>query len=310
MTRGVTIPLDSPRLVQQAATISCYICEEGNTFDAEFCRVCGAPMALAHQAVAQKIRPRMIAVVGGAAVGKTVYLGMLMDLLSRRQDRYQFLARGAFSITLQQMTIAALARCEFPQKTPNEPDRWNWVHCQIRQPPDRQPLELIMPDMAGEAVFEELDHPQSYPVIRALLEKCAGVMLLVDSVKLNQGGQTQDYLAMKAITCLTQLEDEAATATQRPVAIVFTKADQCDACMADPSAFAAAHAVGLWRQCRERLERFQFFAVGMAGACAWRRAPGGSRIYVPLRIEPHGVLEPFDWLVGQIQAQRPGKKRA
>ena len=52
----------------------------------------------------------MIAVFGASGVGKTVYLGMLMDMLSRQTERLQLLARGAFSITLQQTTVAALSR--------------------------------------------------------------------------------------------------------------------------------------------------------------------------------------------------------
>ena len=75
--------------------------------------------------------------------------------MSRQPERMQLLARGAFSITLQQTTAAALARGEFPVKTPNEPDRWNWVHCQVDSPKHRRPFELVMPDMAGEALMEE-----------------------------------------------------------------------------------------------------------------------------------------------------------
>src|SRR5207247_1966556 len=97
---------------------------------------------------AQKVLPRMIAVIGTSGVGKTVYLGMLLDILSRQPQRMQVLARGAFSITLQQTVISALARGEFPTKTPNEPDRWNWVHCQIRTDAGRawheRPLALVL----------------------------------------------------------------------------------------------------------------------------------------------------------------------
>src|SRR5487761_1788649 len=126
MIREGQQPLDSLRLIQQAHQMACYICGAGNTYDTELCRDCFAPMALAHQAASQKITPRMIAAVGGSAAGKTVYLGMLMDMLSRQADRLQLLARG-----------------EFPEKTPCEPDRWNWVHCQIRSNLQRVPLELI-----------------------------------------------------------------------------------------------------------------------------------------------------------------------
>src|SRR3989304_1777495 len=158
MTKAAVQPLESYRLGQYALPVCCYICNAENTYDAEYCHVCLAPMALAHQANSQNVHPKMIAVIGASGVGKTVYLGMLMDMLSRRTEKMQMLARGAFSITLQQLTISALARCAFPRKTPNEPDRWNWVHCQIQHPRQRQDLELLMPDMAGGAKKGEGDN--------------------------------------------------------------------------------------------------------------------------------------------------------
>ena len=110
----------------------------------------------------------MLAAIGPSGAGKTVFLGMLTEMLSRQEDDMQLLARGAFSIRLQQQTMSALSRCEFPQKTPNEPDRWNWVHCQVLRK-KRKPTELIMPDLAGEALLEEVDHPNTFPVIRSFL---------------------------------------------------------------------------------------------------------------------------------------------
>jgi len=301
MIKGAALPLESYRLAQYSAGIPCYVCEHENNLDNELCSQCAAPMALAHQAKCQKVHPRMVAVVGGSGVGKTVYLGMLMDILSRRTDGLQLAARGAFSITLQQTTVAALARNEFPDKTPNEPDRWNWVHCQVRQPRQRHPLELIMPDMAGEAILYEVDHPRSYRAIRALLEKCVGAMLLVDGVKLRDGSLDQDFLTMKLISYLSELDQDPKRGwSNRPVALVFTKADQCDGWAADPGACAERHARRLWQQCRERFGRHRFFAAGVAGSCAWRQAPKGGRVLVPLRIEPHGIVEPFAWLLEQI----------
>jgi hypothetical protein len=85
MTKAALQPLDSSRLVQYAEPIACYICEANNTFDAEYCHVCLAPMALSHQAVVQNVHPKMVAVIGASGVGKTVYLGMLMDMLSRQR---------------------------------------------------------------------------------------------------------------------------------------------------------------------------------------------------------------------------------
>lgn len=303
MIKGAIVPLETYRLVEYALPIPCYICEGENTHDAEFCRYCAAPMALAHQATGQKIRPQMIAVLGASAVGKTVYLGMLMDMLSRQPELLQLLVRGAFSITLQQTAIAALSRGEFPGKTPNEPDRWNWVHSQIRSAKRRRPLELIVPDMAGDAVLQEVDHPHTYRVIRNFLKKCAGAMILIDSPKLQAGSREQDYFTMKLISYLGELEAEGKLGwAKKPVALVFTKADQCPQCAADPAAYAKAHAGGLWQQCQERFRRYRFFASSVAGACVYRETRQDGRVLVPLRIEPHGIVEPFYWILESLKS--------
>lgn len=301
MTKVAIVPLESYRLVEYALPIPCYICEGENTYDAEFCRYCSAPMALAHQAKGQKVRPRMVAVLGASAVGKTVYLGMLMDMLSRQPDRLQLLVRGAFSITLQQTTVSALARCEFPDKTPSEPDRWNWVHCQVRRLRRRRMVDLIVPDMAGDALLHEVDHPYTFRVIRDFLKKCSGAMILIDGPKLQAGIRDQDYFTMKLISYLGELDGgEKSGWWAKPVAMIFTKADQCPQCAVDPAAYAKTHAGGLWQQCQKRFRRYRFFAASVAGACAFCQTPRG-RIQIPLRIEPHGILEPFEWMMESLK---------
>ena len=72
MTKGMIVPLESARLVEFAHPILCYICEGQNNVDAEYCRFCGAPLALAHQTGRQKAPPQMVACVGASGVGKTV----------------------------------------------------------------------------------------------------------------------------------------------------------------------------------------------------------------------------------------------
>jgi len=301
MSKSMVQPLEAYRLARYAVPLPCYVCETGNTYDAEYCTHCGAPMALAHQANSQDIRPRMVAVMGASGVGKTVYLGMLMDMLSRQPQRMQLLARGAFSITLQQITVSALARCEFPAKTPNEPERWNWVHCQVRRPRQRRPLELIMPDMAGEALLEEVDHPYTYRVVRAFLSKCAGTMLLIDAERMAEGTTDQEMFALKLLSYLGELiENRKSKLKPHPVALVLTKADRSEQCREDPAAFARDHASGLWQQCRERFVCHRFFAAGVAGAVAMRETLDEGRVQVPLRVEPHGIIEPFEWLVENL----------
>jgi hypothetical protein len=301
MTKGVILPLESARLAEYAVPISCYVCEGQNNFDAEYCRYCSAPLALARQANSKKVRPRMVGIIGASGAGKTVYLGMLMDMLSRQPQRLQMLARGAFSITLQQTTLAALSRCHFPEKTPNEPDRWNWVHCQLRRPRQRQPMEMIMPDMAGESILQEVDHPHTFRVINSFLKKCEGAMVLVDAMRLKENGQNEEFFAMKLLSYLAELTDEAKRPwAKKPIAIVLTKADQCEESTDDPAKFTEAHAHGLWRQCNDRFRQYEFFAAGVAGACAYRQTLTEGRVYVPLRVEPHGIVEPFEWLLSKL----------
>ncbi len=298
---NVAVTLDSYRLAQYVAQVPCYICSGPNTFDAELCRHCYAPMALTHQANTQHIHPQMIATIGATGAGKTVYLGMLTDMLSRHDSSLQILARGAFSISLQQHTMKALSACHFPSKTPNEPDRWNWVHSQVRMKSRRRPLEIIMPDMAGEAILHETDHPGSYPVIRALLTQCAAIIVLIDGERISEGNNDQDFFTMKLLSYLMELDDDKKTGwPSRPVAMVFSKSDQCEECFADPASFAQKQAPGIWQQCAERFGRHRFFASGVAGACALR-PDGGTFTQTPLRIEPRGIVEPFQWVLEQLK---------
>jgi hypothetical protein len=298
----VFVELETYRLAQYAVQVPCYICGEGNPFDGELCRHCYAPMALAHQAQSQKVAPQLLATLGPSGVGKTVYLGMLIDMLSRQPGCMQILTRGGFSVNIQQATIESLSRGEFPVKTPNEPDRWNWVHCQVGTGKRRRPVELIVPDMAGESILEEIEHPFTYQVVRAFLSRCTGLLVLVDPTRLHAGYHEQDFFTMKLLNYLMELDSDPKHGwPTRPVAFVFSKADQCEECFTDPAGFARTHTPGLWRHCQERFRRHKFFAAGVAGATAWRDTRDG-RQRVPLRVEPRGIVESFQWLVQEISS--------
>ncbi len=295
--------LESLRVAKYAVGIPCYICGEGNSCEGELCRHCHAPMALAHQAGMQKIRPKMLGVIGPAGAGKTVYLGMLLDLLSRQADDLQLLARGAFSISLQQSVVSHLARCEFPSKTPSEPDRWNWVHAQVNAPKQKG-VELIVPDMSGEALLEEINHPNSWPVVRSFLEKVHGAVMLVDAARLDCGDNEPDFFAMKVLSFLCELHRLGPNKKlEIPISVVFTKADQCETAFTNSAQFAQQHTPGLWQLCQQRLAKFSFFAAGVVGACGFSYSRNGKQV-VPLRIEPRGVVEPFQWLTKEVAQRR------
>lgn len=300
--RGV-LAMDSYRLVQYATQVPCFICEAGNVFDAELCRHCKAPLALAYQANARKKKSpaRMIAVLGAAGSGKTVYLGMLADMLSHANQPMQLLARGAFSVSLQQSVMAAMAGCEFPAATSVEPEDWNWVHCEISHRRRRRPLELIMPDLSGQALELEVDHPYTYPLLRPLFNKAAAAIVVLDAASMSGGERQQDFVAMKLLSHLAESNDHRRSGwPNRPIVFVLAKGDRCESCFDEPSEFVREHAPGVWRLTHDRFRRFAFFATSVPGTTA-HRSDSDLPVEVPLRIEPRGVIPPFAWLVEQLK---------
>ncbi|MGC4001898.1 MAG: hypothetical protein QM811_01590 [Pirellulales bacterium] len=298
--------LESARYVHGASRIDCYLCGNDNLTDAEHCRECRAPMALAHQATAQCVLPRFLAIIGASGVGKTVYLGMLLDMLSRHGGDLQLLARGAFSLSLQQAVIGALARCEFPPKTRCEPEHWNWMHCQLSAAGQRRPWELMLPDFSGEALFSEIDHALTYPGIRALLWQARGRLVLIDAPALARGCREQAYYGRKLLHYLAELPHEIGKRAKTPLAIVMTKADQCEESFLDLRGFAEQHAAGLIHVLEERFPNFRIFAASVVGSCYDYQCRGYGRLSVPSRIEPQGVIEPFLWLIREMEKQGCG----
>ena len=171
MTHLAQIPLETYLLAEQAAPIACLVCDHENCCSAARCRNCSAPMSLAHNSQSVKKRPHLIAVIGASGAGKTVYLGLLMDMLTRHVGLLRSTARGPMSISLQQTTTTALATGWFPEKTVTTPEHWHWVHCQFNCRRRRRPLELVIPDVSGEALAVETERADRYPAIRSLLAK-------------------------------------------------------------------------------------------------------------------------------------------
>lgn len=300
MTQLRPLAMKSYDLAAYTVEVPCSICDGGNSFDAERCRVCQAPLALTYQVEGKrKTAAKMVAVLGPSGCGKTVYLGTLADMLSRQEGPLQMLARGAFSVEVQQQTISELARRRFPPRTKPVPESWNWMHCQVAGGGWRRTREFILPDMSGEAVEDEVQGPGS-PIIRAFLKKCAAALVLVDAQRLELGDEEPDFFAMKAVSHLHELgTSRQASWVKRPVAVVFTKADASSSCFDDPAAFAEMHAPGLWRQCQERLQRHRFFAASVVGASVEIDTPG-QPLPIALRIEPRGISEPMEWVIDSL----------
>jgi hypothetical protein len=305
MSHLTQIPLETYLLAEQAAPIACLVCDHENCVSAARCRNCSAPMSLAHNTQSSKSRPQLIAVIGASGAGKTTYLGLLMDMLTRHVGLLRSTARGPMSISLQQATTTALATGWFPEKTVATPEHWHWVHCQFNCRRRRRPLELVVPDVSGEALVTETERANRYPALRSLLAKAAGVMVLADAEQLQSGDHSQDFVALKLLSLIGELRDEhshswrSRGAERRPLALVLTKADKCEGLYDNPREFAEAHAASLWNDCRSRFPRHDVFACSITGATAIRDN-FGRRQEVPLRIEPRGIIEPFGWLMTEL----------
>src|SRR6188508_2786544 len=263
MTHLAQIPLETYLLAEHAAPIACLVCDHENCVSAARCRNCSAPMSLAHNTLSSKRQPQLIAVIGASGAGKTTYLGLLMDMLTRHVGLLRSTARGPMSISLQQTTTTALATGWFPEKTVNTPELWNWVHCQFNCRRRRRPFELVIPDFSGEALAVETERAGRYPAIRSLLAKCAAVMVLADAERLQAGDQSQDFLTLKLLSLIGELRDDRTHGwrrrgpERRPLALVLTKSDKCDGLDENPREFAESHATAVWADCRSRFPRHE-----------------------------------------------------
>jgi hypothetical protein len=285
-------------------TTQCLICEADNVHSAILCKECSAPMVLVHESVAQERQPQIISVIGESNVGKTVYLGFLLDMLSRRAGDFESIPKGSFSVDLAQNVVSSMNQRRFPPKTPMEPNQWYWAYHQVRRTGARpgQWFDLVMPDMAGESVTAEIDAPNTFKVIRGLMTRSAGLMLLVDAALAASGSARPDFYALKIMSYL-----DAIYATKRnqynnvPIAVLLCKSDHCPEAFDSPARLAEANLNRLWNLCRSRFTKVEFFACSAVGALGY--ATGENPDFVrptPLHTALRGILEPFQWLTEQI----------
>ncbi len=259
-------------------------------------------MALIHDAVVQERDPSIITVIGDSNVGKTVYLGMLLDMLSKRAEDFNAVPRGAYSVNLQHNVISYLGARHFPPKTAMEVDEWQWAYYQIsKQGRNDTVYDLVMPDMAGEALAAEVSSPNTFTVIRSLLAKSVGAIMLVDAAQAGAGSPQPDFFALKLTSYLdgvmTRKRDKR---MNTPIAVVLSKADYCPECFDDPRGFAKANLNRLWNMCDNRFQHFEFFATSVVGALGYGTDESQNVVPYPLHVAPRGILEPFEWLLGKL----------
>ena len=321
MSRYNIEPLESFRLSRCQIPTTCYICGHDNLFDAERCRTCFSPLAMARSLSVNrqdpKLAPQLIATFGPHNCGKTVFLGMLLDVLSRQREQMEFSTCDSASVALQQETVATLARGEFPMTTDEDPENWRWAHCRLRRRSLREPLEVFLVDGSGKSLLRELESPGFYPLLRGLFTKSQAVIICADVGEIYRGEKDQEFFAMRVINHLIEAREReeyakpsAGKRTRRkssdnrpapmpPVAIVLTKADEHDHVYEDPRSFAQHQMPSLWDLIQSLESEVELFPVSAVAKTAVRRNSSGTPCMVPLRIEPRNIIEPFRWLLGQ-----------
>jgi hypothetical protein len=158
-----------------------------------------------------------------------------------------------------------------------------------------------MPDMAGEAIAAEIASPRTFAVIRSLLEKSAGAILLVDAALAGAGSPQPDFFALKLMSYLDGvLVSKREEVKKTPIAVVLSKADYCPECFDNPRAFAQTNLNRLWNMCENRFAHFEFFATSVVGGLCYGSDEYDNVIPYPLHIAPRGILEPFEWVLSRL----------
>ena len=291
----------------KVAKTPCLICAKGNPPDAYLCAECGAPMALVHETVGQNREPSIISVIGESNVGKTVYLGFLLDMLSQRAGDFEAIPKGAFSVDLQQNVVNHMAQRCFPPKTPMETNQWYWAYYQIcRTGRQKRWHDLVMPDMAGESLAAEVESPNTFSAIRSLLAKSNGLILLIDAALAGNGSSQPDFFALKILSYIDSMfKDSKSRKKQRvktPTAIVLCKSDYCPECFDNPPRFVEANLNRLWNLCQNRFDNVSFFSCSVVGSLGFATSPEHPDyvIPIPLHTSLRGVLEPFEWIIDRL----------
>jgi hypothetical protein len=305
MSNATEQVIQSTRYLEGVGRITCVCCLQESFNNTGYCSQCRAPMDLSQTAAKRGTAVNFVSVLGASGAGKTVFIGMMLDILSKGTRGIQGLPNNSFSVAIQQHTIGALEARRFPEKTPSEAEGWQWVHAEVSTTGKRKNfLDVVTPDFAGEAIATELEHPGTYRAISSVISQSKAVILLIDSLGVRDSGRDEDFFGMKMASYIHNLRTSKASFVGRkkskvPIAIVLTKTDSCPEAMEDPARFATDNMPGFRKFLDRNFANFHFFAAGVVGATAMLADHRGYFMDIPLHIEPRGIIEPLEWIIAQ-----------
>jgi hypothetical protein len=231
---------------------------------------------------------------------------MLLDMLGKGVRGMRGIPNGTFSMNVQDQTITALEQRRFPEKTPSEVDRWNWIHCEaFFEKKPKQRIDLITPDVAGEALAHEIAHPGASPMLYNLTGNADAVLVLLDSTCVRDYARSEDSFACKLVNYIAKRhmlsENERRSHVRVPVAVVLTKTDVCSEAEFDTDSFVRANLPGLTQLFQQRFQSYAFFPATVVGTTIEHITADGLTVQVPLHVQPRGIVEPVQWAIGRLE---------
>ena len=97
---------------------TCPLCG-GTTYEGKSCSTCFLPVKVIESIQSRAQSPRFVGVLGPSGVGKTVYLGMLLDLLARGECGLHGLAQGPFTLNLHRKLDPGPGAAEVSREDPD-----------------------------------------------------------------------------------------------------------------------------------------------------------------------------------------------
>ena len=301
MTRHAEQLMNATRFLSDEARVTCVFCGSEAFESSGCCGDCHVPLDVSQSAQARGTKPSFVPVLGASGAGKTVYIGVLLDMLSKGMYGLAGLPGNAFSVAVQQQTVAALSKRRFPEKTVCEAEDWQWVHCEVAVDKNaKKYADIVTPDLAGESIAMELDHPGSFPAVRTCVANAEAIILLVDALRTRDDSSDEDLFATKLAAYIHQHVAKSGRSRKKvrvPLAVVFTKSDLCPEASANPAEFATQNLPSLLKYCERYFAKVQFFSASAVGSVATVADQGRGYWQIPLHIQPQGITDPLAWVI-------------
>lgn len=298
MSEGII--MESQRYMD-AQRVVCFACDASSLASTERCCKCQMPLAVSRSVGSRGVAPDFIPFLGGSGVGKTVYIATLLHMLSRGYRNISGAVNDEQSSSHQQQIMNAIKRRRFPGQTGVEPESWNWVQCglEFKNQKDTRSFDWVAPDVSGESWMMELAHPGAFPALTVCVAKATGLILMVDALKAAAPSTSEDLFSTQLaayVGSYARRGGEERLVVDIPIAITFTKTDLCKEAALDPEGFARRNLPGFFAYVQHNMPKHGFFATSAVGGVT-RVADRHGGYFLPMHVQPKGVVEPLAWLL-------------